>query len=146
MSNLWVKVAVDDDDDDYEHRHLHPSFETAGIKKAPCGFSLCPDKDPDHVDAFDRAEEQVFDHREKHQDLPVERIDLAKPLYGYESRADMHTIRRYTRHPETRKGIPTVFRHHDKHYIVNGHHGLAGALRRGDSHADVQMIDLDKED
>ena len=72
-------------------------------------------------------------------------MDLSKPLYGFEARASETTIAEYTRQPERRRGTPSVFRHQGKHYIMNGHHGLAGALRRGDSHADVQMIDLDKD-
>lgn len=152
MSNLWVKVAVDDEPDfsyskgeeHYKHA-LHPAFEAAGIRHAPCAASYCPDVDHKHADAFDRAEEQVFDGL-KHRDLPVEHMDLSKPLYGYETTADMHTIRRYTHHPQTRKGLPTVFRHEGGHYIMDGHHGLSGALRRGDTHTDVQMVDLDKED
>ena len=141
MSLLW-KVAVSLDDEEHHEHALHPAFEAAGIKPAPCGFSRCPDMDFDHSDAFDLAETHLHD---KGEHLPVERIDLAKPLYGFEATADMHTMRRYQSHPETRRGLPIVFRNEGKHFIMNGHHGLAGALRRGDSHADVHMIDLDKD-
>lgn len=154
MSNLWVKVARADGDDDFNpsldekhHQHsLHPAFAAAGIKEAPCGFSRCPDMDFDHSDAFDRAETKGYEHYEGGTSPPTEHLDLSKPLHGFEPTCDMHTLRRYTHHPETRKGLPTVFRHQGGHYIMNGHHGLSGALRRGDTHMDVHMIDLDQED
>lgn len=138
MSLLWTKVAAYAEDHD-EH-HLNPAFEAAGIKPGPCGFSLCHDADWDHSDAFDEAERRFFNGEHK-----PERISLAEPVYGFEHTADMHTIRRYTKHPESRKGPITMFRHQGKHYLFNGHHGTAAALRRGDSHLDVEMVDLDKD-
>jgi hypothetical protein len=143
MSNLWVRVAVSSYDEPHDQHTLHPSFAAAGIKEAPCAASYCPDVDWDHSDAFDRAEHTMFTGK---GDLPVEHLDLTKPLHGFETTCDMHTLRRYTHHPESRKGLPTVFRHQGKAYVMNGHHGLAGALRRGDTGADVHMIDLDKEE
>jgi hypothetical protein len=141
MSNLWA-TAIISYDEEHEDHALHPAFEAAGIKHAPCAFSRCPDMDFEHSDAFDRAETHLYNEKEN---LPVEHIDLSKPIYGFEATADLHTLRRYTAHPESREGLPIVFRHQGKHFILNGHHGLAGALRRGDSGADVHMIDLDKE-
>jgi hypothetical protein len=141
MSLLWVVAAYPYSEDHDEHV-MHPTFEAAGLKHAPCSFTRCSDFDQDHSDAFDRAETNLYDLKQK---LPVESMDLSKPLYGFEPTCDLHTLRRYTAHPESRKGLPIVFRHQTKTYILNGHHGLAGALRRGDSHADVHMIDLDKD-
>lgn len=159
MSILWV-VATAMEDEPHEKHALHPAFKAAGIKEAPCGFSRCPDQDFEHSKVFDKAENRLYDSippvedaradwwpsEERKTNLPVEHLDLSKPLHGFESTADLHTLRRYTNHPEARTGIPIVFRHQGKHFIMNGHHGLSGALRRGDAHADVHMIDLDKED
>ena len=82
---------------------------------------------------------------DEYEKPPVERIDLSKPLYGFENNCHPSVLSKYTAHPEARRGRPYVFRHQGKHYIMDGHHGLAGALLRGDSHADVHMIDLDKD-
>jgi hypothetical protein len=155
MSLLW-KTAVALEDEEHDRHGLHPAFKAAGVKEAPCGFSRCPDMDFEHSDAFDRASirnwhsqgiDDSGDASSWHtSDLPVEHLDLSKPLYGFEHTCDLHTLRRYIDHPQARKGLPTVFRHSGEHYVMDGHHGLAGALRRGDSGADVHMIDLDKEE
>lgn len=159
MSLLWVKVAKQMTDDEYDDYYGHPrsaretnyaedhnqhgmspAFEAAGIKHAPCAFSLCNDVDWDHSDAFDEAEDRFF----KGQHEP-HRLDLSQPVHGFEATADMHTLRRYTKHPESRGGNePSVFRFRGKTYIHNGHHGIAAALRRGDSHIDTAMVDLDQ--
>lgn len=152
MSLLWTKVAKAYDDDwkttneTHDDHPLNPAFKAAGIKEAPCAFSLCDDHDPDHSDTFDRAETKAFHTVDSGRSIPTERVDLSKPVYGFEPHADMHAIRRYTKHPESRPGgHPTWFRHNGEHYIFNGHHGTAAALRRGDSHLTVHMIDLDKD-
>lgn len=158
MSLLWTKVArhpayLDEYPADYggtlnethDDHPLNPAFEAAGIKHAPCAYSLCDDHDPDHSDTFDRAEEVAFRHRRSGTMPPVERVDLSKPVHGFEPTADMHTLRRYMADPTSRGSHPVWFRHDGKHYIFNGHHGTAAAMHRGDSHLDVHMIDLDKE-
>ena len=145
MSNLWVVAAHKNPlgYEDHDRHPMHPMFEAAGIKHAPCGSSYCYDMDRDHSDVFDRASTRANDRDGERP--PVERIDLSKPLYGYEDNCYLGTLGKYTAHPEARRGLPFVFRYNDKHYILDGHHGLSGALLRGDSHADVHMIDLDKD-
>ncbi len=76
----------------------------------------------------------------------MERVDLSKPVHGMENLADLHTLRKYQHDSSNRKsGHPIWFRHRGQHHIMDGHHGTAAAMRRGDSHLDVHMIDLDKD-
>lgn len=127
--------------EDHEQHSMNPAFEGAGIKHAPCAFSLCRDADQEHSDAFDEAEERFLNGDFKHGD-----IDLTKPVYGFEATADMHTLRRYTKHPESRQGHPpSVFIHQGRQYIHNGHHGISGALRRGDTSIPGAIVNLDED-
>lgn len=155
MSLLWAKVAkrpaYEDDDwhtsnETHDDHPLNPTFQAAGIKPSPCGYSLCDDHDEHYSDAFDEAERRSFKSWETGNHLPVERVSLKEPVHGFEPHCDVHTLLRYQRDPESRGSHPVWFRHEGKHYIFNGHHGTAAALRRGDSHLDVHMIDLDKDD
>ena len=59
MSLLWVTAASHKNPPwEEEHRKhvLHPTFEAAGLRDAPCAASYCTDMDEDHSAAFDRAE------------------------------------------------------------------------------------------
>lgn len=154
MSLLWLRAKRSYDDEDsrpgtynevHDDHSLHPIFEAAGIKHAPCAYSLCDDFDHDHSDAFDDAETKAFRHRRAGTMPPVERVSLHEPVHGFEATCDRHTLAAYQAFPQSRDGHPIWFRHEGKHYIFNGHHGTAAAMRRGDSHLDVHMIDLDKD-
>ncbi len=153
MSLLWrvASALADHDsfhpDDEEHHEHaLHPSFAAAGLKQAPCTYSRCHDWDEEHSNAFDEAEGQSYEHWADGTRPPVERVSLDKKPHGFEPVCDMHTLRKYTHSPESRKGgHPIWFRHKGEHYVMDGHHGTSAALRRGDSHLDVHMIDLDKD-
>lgn len=146
MSLLWAQAATVEDerydgDEDHDDHALHPTFEAAGIKHSPCGFSRCPNQDFEHSDAFDEAETRMFNGVR----MPVKHLDLTKPVYGFEHTADMHTLRAYTRDPGARKGLPVVFQHQGRQHIMNGHHGIAAAMLRGDSSIPVHHINLDQE-
>lgn len=153
MALLWTQAAQHAQDwesyngeEPHDYHALHPAFEAAGIKHAPCGYTRCDDHDGEHSDAFDEAERRSFDTHDSGKELPREKVDLSKPVHGFESTADLHTLRKYTADPTTRPaGDPVWFRSKGKHYIFNGHHGTAAAMRRGDSHLHVRMIDLDKD-
>lgn len=138
MSLLWVAArrAHSAYAEDHTEHDLHPAFAAAGIVPSRCGFPLCHDVDYDHAEAFDEAERRGFEGK-----YHPERISLAEPVHGFEHICDLHTLRRYTHEPPTEPAL--MFRHQGQHHILNGHHRLAAALRRGDSHADVDMIDLD---
>lgn len=140
MSLLWVaaRQAQAAYAEEHAEHDLHPAFAAAGIKTGPCAFPLCHDADDDHAEAYDEAERRGFAG-----DYHRERIDLSQPLYGFEHTCDLHTLRRYTHQAPEEPAF--VFRHRGAHYIMNGHHRLAAALRRGDTHADVDMIDLDED-
>lgn len=164
MSTLWIEAASWGDDYDgddhfvpYQHHHdddfdanldeehhahaLHPSFEAAGIRHSPCGFSRCPEQDFEHSDAFDRAEEISMRQGSR---LPVKSLDLTGPVHGFETTADLHTLRQYRDNPGARRGLPVVFQHRGKQHIMNGHHGIAAAMLRGDQSTPVHHINLDE--
>lgn len=153
LRQKWVGQPADVDDDHVRHwvdeeehdeHWLHPTFAAAGIKDSPCGYSRCTTQDEEHSDAFDDAERHMFHHG--YDSVPVHHLDLKKTtLHGFEPTCDMHTLRKYIKDPTARQGLPMVFKHKGEHHIMNGHHGLAAALIRGDSHADVHLIDLDKD-
>lgn len=147
MSLLWRTAAWGDEsydgDEDHPQHELYPAFEAAGIRHAPCMMSRCPDQDFDHTDVFDRAEMIHFDHRERGEELPVRHIDLTKPVYGFEPTADMHQMRHYQRRGSAK--LPVVFQHQGQQYIMDGHHRVAAAMRRGDASMPVRHIDLDNE-
>lgn len=149
MSTLWVEAVgsryederYDGNLDEEHHEHaLHPTFEAAGIRHSPCGFSRCPEQDFEHSDAFDRAEEISMNHGSH---LPVKDLDLSQPVHGFEATADLHTLRRYRDNPSARRGLPVVFQHRGKQHIMNGHHGIAAAMMRGDGSIRVHHISLD---
>jgi hypothetical protein len=140
MALLWTKVARSSLDETHDEHSLHPAFEAAGIRHAPCAYVRCDDFDEAHSDVFDEAENRFSEGHHQRED-----VDLSKPLYGFEPTCDMHTLRRYTKHPESRSGDPAIFRHQGKHYIFNGHHGISGALRRGDKTMPMDVVDLDKD-
>ena len=140
MSLLWTKVASwRIDDEEHDEHAMHPSFEAAGLKHAPCAFVRCPEFDEEHSDAFDRAEERFFNG-----DHHPENVDLSKPIYGFEPTCKMRTLRHFTDHPEARPQEPAIFRHQGKHYLFDGHHGVSAALRRGDKTMKMAVVDLDK--
>lgn len=155
MSLLWTRVASTMAYDDPRHPHyeghddhtLHPIFAAAGMKPAPCTYTRCADWDEEHSNAFDEAEGRAYEAWADHKKPPVEHVDLSKPVHGFEPVCDRHTLLKYTADPTSRiGGHPVWFRHKGQHYVMDGHHGTAAALRRGDSHLAVHMIDLDKDD
>lgn len=140
MALLWTKVARSSLDETHDEHSLHPAFEAAGIKHAPCAFVRCDDYDDEHSSAFDRAETHFYNGEHHHED-----VDLSQPLYGFEPTCKMRTLRRFTTHPEDRPDDPCIFRHQGKHYVFDGHHGISGALRRGDKTMPMHVVDLDKD-
>jgi hypothetical protein len=150
MSLLWrvAKSYADDDDEDWSlkeephDRHaLHPMFEAAGIKSQPCAHYRCDEEDPEHSAAFDEAERRHFDRRY----TGMERFDLSQPVHGFEPTAMTRTLVAYEHFPDAPnvKKPPIYFRYKGQTHIMDGHHRTAAALRRGDSHINVKMIDLD---
>lgn len=146
MSLLWTKAIQSQYDEEHHEHSLHPLFHASGMKQAPCAYTRCSDWDKDHSDAFDEAEGRSYEMWADNKRPPIERVDLSKGVHGFEPVCDHETLHRYTHSPETRKGgAPIWFRHKGEHYIMDGHHGTAAALHRGDTHLDVHMIDLDKD-
>lgn len=152
MSLLWRTAAALVDDsyqpwDEEHHEHaLSPVFEAAGIKHSPCAYTRCHGWHEDYSNAFDKAEEKGYEHYEKGTSPPIERVSLKEPVHGFEPTSDRSQMLAYQHFPEKmQKTPPTWFRHEGKHYIMDGHHRTAAAMRRGDSHLDVHMIDLDKD-
>jgi hypothetical protein len=157
MTLLWAKVAKYYDDDEHwlpmtphreEHSEhaLHPAFRDAGIKPSPCGYTLCDDFDQEHSDRVDEAERRSFHLREQGQRAPVRQVDLSTPIYGMENHVDHDTLDQYQADPSSRShGHPLLFQHGGAHYIIDGHHATAAAMRRGDHRLVAHVIDLDED-
>jgi hypothetical protein len=63
-----------------------------------------------------------------------------------ESTAHPSVIRKYRRDPGSRPaGLPVAFRHKGTLHLMDGHHGTAAALHRGDNPIAMHVIDLDKD-
>jgi hypothetical protein len=146
MSLLWrvAKSYGDEDltiaDESHDDHVLHPTFEAAGMRHSPCCYSRCEQQDLDHADAFDEAERRHFAG-----ETTPERLDLTKPIHGFESTADLHTLRAYRLFPD----VPHVqrpvkaFRFKGQVHLMDGHHRTAARMFNGEPHVDSDMADLD---
>lgn len=93
----------------------------------------------------DNADDKVAKGRhsngnERKDRCPADHLYDEANTYWYKGKRDCRKCRAAA---EARR---RARRHQSDQEGLNGHHGLSGALRRGDSHADVHMIDLDKEE
>lgn len=147
MSLLWVEAAHTDWDPDESHdwHRLHPAFEAAGIKPSPCNYTDCDQHDGEHSDAFDRADDINYENHQAGRKAPVEHVDPKKdPIHGFESSGHPSLIRKYLKDPQSRSaGLPVAFRHQGNLHLIDGHHGTAAALHRGDARIPMHVIDLD---
>jgi hypothetical protein len=136
MSLLWVKAVYDMSDEVHADHALAPLFRDAGIKEAPCTNSACKQYDK-------AADDRLWagDDHPTHKEM----IDLKHtPIYGFECHADPNTIAHYIRHPKSHAHGPVVIRDGGAHYIVDGHHSIAGAMYQGDDKTMANVIDLDR--
>lgn len=155
MSLLWKTAMAFDPEghsitsETHNDHLLAKEFRDAGMKQSPCTAKWCNAYDKSHADAQDRAEGKVLFKRDREAAWTDHDLDLKKPVYGMEASANPVTLENYQKNPGSRRsegsGQAWAFRHRGKIHLQNGHHGVAAAMLRGDSHYPIKLVDLDKE-
>lgn len=165
---VWNDVEPEPSDEDFHHFDQHGEFSPDHAKRHQQAYDEHMAKDkardkPDHIDnhvvAFAHGDSRFASTWQNKGTLGS--VDLkSQPVYATQSHVNQAHINRYKHKPQDTSwhqqttGIesdeyegskhPLFVTHEGRLHVIEGHHRVAAALQRGDSHIHGWHYDLDK--
>jgi 8-oxo-dGTP pyrophosphatase MutT (NUDIX family)/GNAT superfamily N-acetyltransferase len=166
--DLYDKVTPEPTSAEQTHYEHHDEYPDSYMDRHDQAYSDAIDKkhaedEPDHID--DHLHHWVAEHSpdanewRKHAKQP-QNVDLRKGVYATQSHVGQFHIDRYLHGGEDEpswhsqsgghtgdylgESHPLFVTHHGRLHAIEGHHRVAAALQRGDSHIQAWHHDLDQ--
>lgn len=164
--DLWNKVEPEPTDEDFHHFDQHGSFSPEHHERHKAAYADAVKAEherdkPDHHDpdllAFARSDAMFPDTWHHHGTKGP--VDISKGVFATQSHVNQAHINRYKDKPDDKSWYehnggrdtayegtrhPLFVTHQGRLHVIEGHHRVAAAIQRGDTHIEGWHYNMDE--